>query len=190
MTNSTDDVDSSLSKLHEWQAAEEFGRLEEAIRPTIGQFPNHRRRRFKPWREAWVVSRFAKHTSASAARLLPETKGSPDAQLRYASRVIDVEVTEVIESGREPGNEKPGTFHDPVENWVKRADDLPGQLEKAIRAKLEKPYARRVTLLVYLNIGNPVERELPRLLEFVRKSVTLYRSHFDDIRILWRDEWD
>lgn len=185
---SRENIDQALAELRDWHSVDEFGRREKAIRSAIGPVPNHRQRRFKPWREAWVIARFAEHSSANSVRLLPPTEGGPDGQLEYERGIVDVEVTEAMEAGRKPGLERPGTTHDPVEQWVKRADDIPKQTEKAIQAKLAKPYAKDTTVLVYLNIDEWGIRESDTI-DFINRMLATYRPQFGDLKIFWKDRW-
>jgi hypothetical protein len=43
--------------------------------------------------------------------------------------------------------------HDPIDDWIARADQVPAALSAVIAAKIRKRYAADVSLLVYLNIG-------------------------------------
>ena len=78
--------------------------------------------------------------------------------MRLGQKVENVEVTVALTEGRRMADEyrrdAPSLRHDPVENWVDRANGIPSALEKAITKKHKRGYGSRVWLVVYLNIGS------------------------------------
>jgi hypothetical protein len=77
--------------------------------------------------------------------------------------------------------------YDPVPNWVKRAEAIPGALEKAITDKLAKRYRSRMWLVVYLNINEwgirQAERE--RALAEIKER---HAESFGRLFVLWKDK--
>jgi hypothetical protein len=181
------DLARKTSELQDWQATADFQALVADVNRALGHcelWSNPG----KPVREGWVIASFARRINASHARLLPETPGGVDGQIRHGDRVTDVEVTAAIEADRKPSLEKPGVEHDPVEKWEARFQHIAPQLNARISEKAEKPYAATTTLLVYLNINEWGIRQKV-VLDQIERLQSRNRTRFDDLRILWKDRW-
>jgi hypothetical protein len=78
-------------------------------------------------------------------------------------------------------------MHDPVQNWVERAEAIPGALEKAITDKLAKRYGSGMWLVVYLNINEWGIRqdETERAIAEIKER---YAEFFGRLFVLWKDK--
>jgi len=107
-------------------------------------------------RDAWVLAQLSKHKPFTRLRLAGEDEQWPDGYAQTKTGELKIEVTSAQLPGRRLGAEYklPGRIeHDPSENWVKRAEAIPGALEKAIGDKVKKRYVSPYALVVYLNIS-------------------------------------
>jgi hypothetical protein len=77
--------------------------------------------------------------------------------------------------------------HDPVHNWIKRANAIPGALEKAITDKLARRYSSRMWLVVYLNINDWGIRqaETERAIAEIKQRRA---ESFDQLFVIWKDK--
>ena len=98
----------------------------------------------------------------------------------------NIEVTSA-HGGRKLGEEYRGTkppIHDPVSNWVARANSLARYLDEAIAAKRKKSYGSACWLIVYLNINWPyilrTETE-----EAIRAIKAHHAASFEAISVMW-----
>jgi hypothetical protein len=74
----------------------------------------------------------------------------PDGYVEIDGLIKSVEVTEVMEPGRQPNNEPAFTRFDTVDDCLVRAERIADALDKGIERKAKKRYGSPVTLLVYL----------------------------------------
>jgi hypothetical protein len=119
------------------------------------------------------------------------TKIWPDGYVKIQTRTINVEVTST-HGGRKLGEEyrrvKGAQFvveHDPVEDWVARAESIPKYLDEAIRDKVEKKDSSACWLVVYLNIS---ERDIQheQVKQVIAGTISRYRDRFENISVLWK----
>ena len=145
--------------LSRWQSPAEFILLTKQTIDKLGsvQFFNDGRLPFA--RDAWVAARIASATTADKVRLCPDQW--PDYEERSAATgTVQYEITEADLPGRHRGSEyrkaEQEGFpleHDPVENWVARANQAPQALSEAARLKAGRGYPPTSRLVIYLNIG-------------------------------------
>ena len=84
--------------------------------------------------------------------------------------------------GAEP--DTPGLQQDPVENWRKRFEAIPGAMDRVITKKMTKEYQPEVSLVIYVNLGcygAYVEQGLPIL----RDASAPAKDRFKNIFVLW-----
>jgi hypothetical protein len=99
--------------------------------------------------DAWTLAEFVRHRSVDQVRLADPSEQWPDGYVKIGQTTENVEVTIALMPGRKMWDEyqpnaKPE--HDPVHNWVKRAEAIPAALEKAITDKLKKQYSSKMWL--------------------------------------------
>jgi hypothetical protein len=114
-------------------------------------------------RDAWIAAEFGRHRQSPIIRLVPEHDRWPEFEARSIESAIErVECVEADVPGRRRSDDyrgtkiqslsgEPNVEHDPVENWIARADQVPAALSAAIATKIQKHYAAGASLLVYLN---------------------------------------
>jgi hypothetical protein len=157
ISSNRDELARARAMLSVWQSSSSF--IEAAThlhsRTTSTVFFNRPELAFL--RDAWVIAKFLKWRPHKRARLSSREEAWPDGLFESACGVVNIEVTEAFEPGRRRGEqfkpEAPRVRHDPVEDWVRRAEQIPAALEKAITDKAAKRYSSPFTLLVYLNIN-------------------------------------
>lgn len=136
--------------------------------------------------DAIPIAEFTKHRAVDSVRLAEQSERLNDGQFNKAGAIIDVEVTEAMESGRKRGDE----YRNGSNNVTARDFDpnlgkaISTQLAKAIKKKADKGYPAKPLLLVYLNIsaggrlGDEVERT-------INASKAQYANNFHEICVLW-----
>jgi hypothetical protein len=137
-------------------------------------------------RDAYIVGRFASLAEADEVRL--ESTEWPDGQVRFGDLIVNIEATEALEPGRRRGAEfrRRGIVveQDPVQNWHKRADALPGQLKNSIEKKKNKNYGSSSTLVVYIGFGfygiRQTETEAA-----IKDCQMRFKERFEAVRVLW-----
>jgi hypothetical protein len=140
--------------------------------------------------DAWTLAQFVRHEHVDQIRLVEPSERWPDGQVRIGGTIENIEATMAPMPRRRMWGEyqvdaKPE--YDPVPNWVKRAEAIPGALEKAITDKLAKRYRSRMWLVVYLNINEwgirQAERE--RALAEIKER---HAESFGRLFVLWKDK--
>jgi len=138
--------------------------------------------------DAMVLTEFVKSRPTETVRLVEQREQWPDGQTGTPQNPIDIEITEVLEEGRRRGEEyrnnrrpQDGT----ADEWRKRALAIPQQLENAIQKKIDKGYARKPTLLVYLNMSNygVLQKETEATIAKIKEK---HAKDFNEICILWQ----
>src|SRR5438309_1865601 len=113
-------------------------------------------------RDSWAAARFAKLRRADEVRLWPEDR--PDFEMKVNGTHELFEVVEAVEPNRRRGAEyklfhtrlragEDGVEHDPVENWVTRANKAHGMLESAALRKASGHYDRSWGLVILLDLS-------------------------------------
>jgi hypothetical protein len=110
--------------------------------------------------------------------------------VKTGGNVTNVEATIALMPGRRMWDEYqlPTKLElDPVENWVKRAEAIPGAFEKAITDKVAKRYGSRMWLVVYLNIsdGGIRQVETERVIAEIKQR---HGQSFDGLFVIWKDK--
>jgi len=113
--------------------------------------------------EAWAAAQFAEARKAEAVRLVSSREQWPDFAIRMPSGTVESwEFTEADEPGRRRGddfrqaarrraagvNSLEGIS---AEQIADEAKDVPAWVRERCKAKVEKHYSGRATLLIYLN---------------------------------------
>jgi hypothetical protein len=95
--------------------------------------------------------------SVDQIRLAGPSEQWPDGYVKIGRMIANVEATIALMPVRKMWKEHQvdkGTWsHDRIENWIKRADAIPGALEEAITRKIAKQYSSRKWLVIYMNIN-------------------------------------
>jgi hypothetical protein len=190
------DVDDISAKLAEarpwfesWRSPSEFADRYGELRPIADASFQFNRGEAKWLLEAWIIAKFGRLRGFSKIKL--NRVDPPDAFVLSEAFEIPIEITEVLEPGRQRGREyrlgESGLTEDPVENWVSRADKLPLALETGVGKKQKKQYSKDTELLVYLNINEfgirqvEIEAEIKSIL--VRPTTPFFKIH-----VLWKEK--
>ena len=141
--------------------------------------------------ESYVASVVAEVAQYDAVRLSCPPEQAPDFYLRKGNVELAVEVGEALETGRKRGDEKWDDFElvfDPASKWLERADQIPSQLNNAVKHKLEKEYAiNDLCLAIYLNIGEFGIRQ--KMVEACLHDQTeAAKSKFKIVWVLWKNK--
>jgi hypothetical protein len=139
----------------------------------------------------WTLAEFVRHKTVDQVWLAPPCEEWPDGYVRLGKKTENVEVTIALTEGRRMGDEyRPGSptlTHDPVENWVERANGIPDALEKAITRKLEKRYGSGMWLVVYLNISERGIRQA-KIECAIAKIRQRHGQSFGGLFVIWKDK--
>jgi hypothetical protein len=146
-------------------------------------------REAKQLREIWVLAKCAGLMKIPRIKLSVEDP--PDGYFCRENEVVPAEVLEVLEPGRKRNLEfrpnAPEIAMDPVENWVRRANAIPGALEEGIRKKKAKTYPASTELFIYLNIGEYGIRQ-----KEIEKSIRALLAEpvlpFGAIHVRWKEK--
>jgi hypothetical protein len=180
------DAHNSLSA---WRSPSDFQTAVRALhRRTIRKVIfNNPRQKFLL--DAWTLAKFAGREGVEKVRLAGPDDRFPDGYVRIAGERKNVEVTIADMPGRKMGDEykidDTGIEWDPVEDWVARADAIPGALEAAVARKIAKRYSAPVLLVIYLNLDEYGIRQ--QQTELVIAQVKQRYAHaFERLFILWK----
>jgi hypothetical protein len=139
--------------------------------------------------EAQAAAEFAQSRRASMVRLVADVW--PDFEIEREGTIEPFEITEADLPGRKRGREYREVNHrikdDPVENWTKRADQVPAALHLAAARKAEKRYSGRAQLLIYLNISEYGIRE-KEIENCFSDATATAKDQFDAIWVLWKGQ--
>ena len=183
----TDEIAVHKAWLANWRAPEEMTSYVEEVMDNMGSTDLFNQAGIGFLRDAWAAARFAELRNATALQLVSDEW--PDFNVRFNARVEQFECVEAdvlrrrgIEYRDAEGNP---VREDPIEDWIKRAEQVPAVLEAAVEKKLGKNYASRVHLLIYLNVNECGIRQQDiesRFAEHVQTAV----DHFATVSILWK----
>jgi hypothetical protein len=155
---SADELEIVHEDLGVWRSPLDFRRTVARLRKRCLSSEIFAKTRQKFLLDAFTLAEFVRHKTVDQVRLKSPREEWPDGYVRLGQKVENVEVTVALTEGRRMADEyrrdAPSLRHDPVENWVDRANGIPSALEKAITKKLKRGYGSRVWLVVYLNIGS------------------------------------
>jgi hypothetical protein len=169
----------------------EMGAYVETVNDTIGSADFFRQGGIQFLRDAWLAAEFGRHRQSSFVRLVPEREQWPDFEVWDGDAIERIECAEADISGRRRGDEyregeEPKVRHDPVEDWIARADQAPAALSGVIAKKIRKRYAGHASLLVYLNITEFGIRQA-EIEAAMKPAVAPALTHFDRVWILWKE---
>ena len=147
-------------------------------------------------RDAWLAAEFGQHRRSSFIRLVPACEQWPDFETRNDEVIERVECVEADLPGRRRGDEyrvaeesevngKHALEHDPLEDWIARADQVPAALAAVAIKKTQKSYTGCASLLVYLNIGEFGIRQA-EIEAAMKPAVATALPHFQRVWILWK----
>lgn len=170
-------------RLAQWQAPEEMMRLVEPINSTT--LFNQGGLAFL--RDAWIAAEFGRIRKAERVRLVDDAW--PDFELELDGQNERYEAAEVDDPARRRGDEyrnnTRGVEHDPVEDWIARAEQTPAWIAEVCQKKADKRYQGRANLVIYLNVGEYGIRQ--KQIEGCFPSATsAVKDHFDAAWILWK----
>lgn len=147
------------------------------------------RREAKQLREVWVLAKCANSMSIPEIKLSIEDP--PDGYIRRRGDAVPAEVLEIMEPGRKRNLEfapdAPQISMDPGENWVRRANAIPGALAEGIQKKKSKIYPQSTELFVYLNIGEYGIRQ-KEIEGYIRLLLVEPVKPFDAIHVRWKEK--
>jgi hypothetical protein len=172
-------------------ALDELYRIRAAIRSSYSllssAFVTHREA--KELREMWVLAKCTVLMDIPLIKLSFEDRY--DGYVKRAGEAVPAEVLEVLEPGRkrnlEFGADAPEFSMDPGENWVKRANAIPGALETGIRRKKAKSYPQFTELFIYLNIDEYGIRQ-KETEQSIRSLLAQPVAPFGAIHVRWKEK--
>lgn len=182
--------------LSEWRTPVDIAAYVAAVNYGMGSSDFFRQGGVEFFRDAWLAAEFGRHRASSFVRLVAEREQWPDFEARGGDVIERVECAEADIPGRRRGDEyreaeertangEPHVEHDPMEDWIARAGQVPAALAAVIATKIGKRYAGRASLLVYLNIGEFGIRQA-EIEATMTPAVTPALPYFSRVWILWK----
>lgn len=185
--------------LSEWRKPGKVAAYVTAVNDAMGSANFFRQGGVEFLRDAWLAAEFGRHRQSTSVRLVAESDLWPDFEARDGGGEMErVECGEADIPARRRGDEyraaaersengKPNFEHDPMEDWITRADQVPTALATVIASKVGKRYAGRVSLLVYLNIGEFGIRQA-EIEAAMAPAVAPALPYFRRVWILWKPQ--
>jgi hypothetical protein len=182
------ELDSGRSALECWQTPAEFTAKVEKLAESVKSDKLFNQSPMGFLLDAMVLAELTKFRPVEQVRLVDQKQQWPDGQIGTPQNPVDVEITEVLEEGRRRGDEyrNDGQPQDgTADDWRKRAEAIPEQLEEAIQRKIRKGYAQKCVLVIYLNMSNygVLQKETEAVIAAVKAK---YTSDFKEICVLWQ----
>jgi hypothetical protein len=182
--------------LSEWRTPDDMAAYVTAVNDAMGSAGFLRQGGVEFLRDAWLAAEFGRHRQSSLVRLVPERERWPDFETRGGGANERVECAEADVLGRRRGDEnreaeqraatgQSTLEHDPIEDWIARADQVPAALTAVIATKIGKHYAGRASLLVYLNISEYGIRQA-EIEAAMTPAIAPALPHFQRVWILWK----
>jgi len=183
--------------LSEWRTPSEAAAYATAVNDVMGSADFFRQGGVEFLRDAWLAAEFGRHRQSTSVRLVAERDLWPDFEAQDGGGEIErVECGEADIPDRRRGDEyrvvaerskngKPNFEHDPMEDWIARADQVPTALATVIASKVGKHYADRVSLLVYLNISE-FDIRRAEIEAAMAPAVAPALPYFRRVWILWK----
>jgi hypothetical protein len=178
-----------------WLTTAEFSEKYDAIAGTIDSADFFCSSRIQWLRDAWAAAQYAQLSGAVKVRLISDEW--PDFEVQHSNGELErVEFTEADVPNRkraeEYRNDKMRGYPveaDPYQDWVARRKKIPDALRAAVEKKARKLYggAKRVSLLIYLNIGTYGEWHdeiIGEIHTFTAKAHDIFAAVF----VLWNGE--
>ena len=174
--------------LERWQTPAEFTAKIDELADLVESEPLFNLTGVQFLLDAMILGMFAEYRPTESIRLAGEKDQWPDGYTGTEKTPVNVEVTEVLEEGRKRGQEYRNDaqpLDGNAEDWRKRAQAIPGQLEKAIKRKKQKGYGKNCTLVIYLNMSNygVLQKETEAAIAAVKAK---YAGDFQEICVLWQ----
>jgi hypothetical protein len=180
--------------LSNWRTPSEAQAYVDALTEQVGDVDFFTQAGLDFIRDAWLAASFGLARNADAVRLVAGEW--PDCELRFGERVEQYEITEADVPGRRRGDQyrerdrRRGPSGilvepDPVENWIKRAEQAPSALRLAAEKKLGKRYGARAGLVVYLNISEYGIRQ-PEIEGCMAEALAPAGDAFESVWVLWK----
>ncbi len=185
--------------LAQWRTPGEMAAKVAEIGDTLGARDFFTQAGLEFLRDAWVAAQFGRHRQSTKVRLVADHEQWPDFEaMDERGDVERVECVEADEPGRRRGDYyraisdraaagESTVEHDPVENWLARAEQVPAALATAISKKVGKSYAEQVSLLVLLNINEFGIRQ-NEIEAAMRLAVIPALPVFRLVWILWKEK--
>jgi hypothetical protein len=140
-------------------------------------------------RDAWIAATFARARSVKHVRLVADIW--PDFEMKKAGRIEAFEAVEADDPQRRRGDEYRNTTkkreHDPIENWIARAELIPTWIAAACQKKANKGYGACAGLVVYLNPDEWGIRQEEVESSFPSATATV-KDKFDTVWVLWKNQ--
>jgi hypothetical protein len=190
---SNDELKQARADLARWRSPADFRRAVHTLhrRCRSWEFKSPRRGFLL---DAWTIAEFVAHKPVDQVRLADPSEQWPDGYVKIGGKVENVEATIALMPGRKMWEEyqpsddgKLIVRHDPVEDWIERADAISGALEKAIADKVQKRYSSKLWLVIYLNISEWGIRqaEIELAIAAIKQR---YAPSFDALFVIWKDK--
>jgi hypothetical protein len=185
------------ARLSEWRTPDKVAAYVTAVNDTMGSADFLGQGGVAFLRDAWLAAEFGRHRQSTSVRLVAESDLWPDFEARDGRGEIErVECGEADIPARRRGDEyrvaaelsengKSKFKHDPMEDWITRADQVPAALATVTASKVGKRYAGRVSLLIYLNIGEFGIRQA-EIEAAMAPTVAPALPYFRRVWILWK----
>ena len=184
---SDEELAEACDVLSEWQAPEVFQAQVESFARFVRSSSLFNKPNAAFLRDAIPIADFTKFRAVESVRLVKQNEGRNDGKFKTAGKILDIEVTEVLQPGRRRGDEyregKATLIH--LEEFdPNQGENIANELQAAIQRKANKRYVTRPLLLLYLNIstsgrlGNEVETA-------IIKSKIEYADNFHEVCVLW-----
>jgi len=185
---SAETLDSHLQWMSQWRPPGDMNEYVHELMNSVGSKALFNKSGTTFILEAWIAGHFANVVGATTVRLIDDQW--PDFELRLNENLIRFETTEADVPGRKRGDEyrqSPQMMEDPVEDWIARAEAVPGALKTAVRKKKAKLYSKHENLLIYLNIGEYGIRHREIIAAFPDATKDA-RDIFKSVWILWKQQ--
>ena len=191
MTITAEDL---MASLLDWQSPDEMFERVDELRGVLGN--DAMQRRGKPFREAFIASRFARTCQQDAVRLLPETNidVTPDFAVRKLGLVKRYETTEADIPERKRQLEYRQPRPSGVEPMIGTSlDRMVPHMRKLAAKKAAKPYENCTGLIIHLNPPmfsfNPTFRT-EQMREATEPAANAFKEVWllrDEGVLLWKD---
>ncbi len=178
------------SQLCCWQTPEEMWRVANEAGDHIGSTNLFNQGGLEFLRDALTAAELGMKRRASRVRLVAEVDRWPDFELEVGVVIERFEAVEVDDPERRRGDEYRnwvGGVIDPVTDWIARAEQTPTWIAAGCQKKMQKRYAGRASLVIYLNVSDHGIRQTE--IENSFPSVTaMAKDQFDAIWVLWKSK--
>ena len=185
---SVETLDSHFKWMSQWRSPGDMNEYVDELMGSVGSETLFNKPGTTFILEAWIAGHFANVVGAQTVRLIDDQW--PDLEVRLDDNLIRFEAIEADVPGRKRGDEyrlSPQMMEDPVEDWITRAEAVPGALQTAVRKKQAKLYSKHENLLIYLNIGEYGIRHREIIAAFPDATKDA-KDIFESVWILWKQQ--